>query len=56
MRGSDREKLVELLQDGSNPVWGWFPNNAIMLSLANYLLANGVTFAKTQQLRASGFR
>lgn len=42
---TDREKLVELLQDGHNSVWGWFPNNAIMLSLADYLLANGVTFA-----------
>lgn len=46
MMMTDREKLVKLLQDGNNPVWGWFPNNAIMLSLANYLLANEVTFAK----------
>lgn len=38
-----REKLVELLQDGNNPVWGWFPNNATMVQLADYLLDNGVT-------------
>ena len=38
-----REKLVELLQDGDNPVWGWFPNNATMIKLADYLIAHGVT-------------
>ena len=38
-----REKLVELLQDGDNPVWGWFPNNATLIKLADYLIANGVT-------------
>ena len=38
-----REKLVELLQDGDNPVWGWFPNNATMIQLADYLIAHGVT-------------
>lgn len=38
-----RGKLVELLQDGDNPVWGWFPNNATMIKLADYLIANGVT-------------
>ena len=38
-----REKLVELLQDGDNPVWGWFPNNATMIKLADHLIANGVT-------------
>ena len=38
-----REKLVELLQDGNNPVWGWFPNNVTMVQLADYLIANGVT-------------
>ena len=40
---SDKEKLVELLQDGNNPVWGWFPNNATMVQLADYLIAHGVT-------------
>ena len=39
----EREKLVELLQDGNNPVWGWFPNNATMVQLADYLMANGVS-------------
>ena len=38
-----REKLVEILQDGDNPVWGWFPNNATMIQLANYLIEHGVT-------------
>ena len=38
-----REKLVELLQDENNPVWRWFPNNASMMQLADYLVANGVT-------------
>ena len=37
-----REKLVELLQDGNNPVWGWFPNNVTMVQLADYLIDNGV--------------
>ena len=38
-----REKLVEMLQDGDDPVWGWFPNNATMIQLADYLIAHGVT-------------
>lgn len=38
-----REKLVELLQDENNPVWMWFPNNATMIQLANYLIEHGVT-------------
>lgn len=38
-----REKLVELLQDANNPVWRWFPNNATMAQLADYLINSGVT-------------
>ena len=38
-----REKLVELLQDANNPVWSWFPNNATMAQLADYLINSGVT-------------
>ena len=38
-----REKLVEIIQDEKNPVWRWFPNNASMMQLADYLIANGVT-------------
>ena len=38
-----REKLVELLQDENNPVWRWFPNNATMEQLADYLINSGVT-------------
>lgn len=38
-----RGKLVELLQDGNNPVWGWFPNNVTMVQLADYLIDNDVT-------------
>ena len=38
-----RKKLVELLQDENNPVWKWFPNNASMMQLADYLASNGVT-------------
>ena len=37
------EKLVELLQDENNPVWKWFPNNMVMMQLADYLISNGVT-------------
>lgn len=44
---TDREKLVELMQDGGNPVWGWFPNNETMIQLADYLISNGVTVAKS---------
>ena len=38
-----RGKLVELLQDGDNHVWGWFPNNSTMIQLADYLISHGVT-------------
>lgn len=38
-----REKLVELLQDENNPVWRWFPNNATMAQLTDYLINSGVT-------------
>lgn len=38
-----REKLLELLQDENNPVWMWFPNNATMAQLADYLINSGVT-------------
>ena len=38
-----REKLVEILQDENNPVWRWFPNNATMAQLADYLINSGVT-------------
>lgn len=41
-----REKLVEILQDEKNPVWRWFPNNASMMQLTDYLIANGVTVQK----------
>lgn len=38
-----REKLFTLFQDCNNPSWKWFPNNAEMLRLIDYLIANGVT-------------
>ena len=38
-----REKLFALFQDCNNPAWKWFPNNAEMLKLVDYLIANGVT-------------
>ena len=38
-----REKLFTLFQDCDNPSWKWFPNNAEMLKLIEYLVANGVT-------------
>ena len=34
---------MELLQDENNPVWRWFPNNATMAQLADYLINSGVT-------------
>ena len=37
---------MEILQDEKNPVWRWFPNNASMMQLADYLIANGVTVQK----------
>lgn len=36
-------KLFTLFQDCNNPSWKWFPNNAEMLKLIEYLVANGVT-------------
>lgn len=38
-----REKLFTLFQDCNNPSWKWFPNNAEMLKLIDYLIANDVT-------------
>ena len=38
-----REKLFTLFQDCNNPSWKWFSNNAEMLKLIDYLIANGVT-------------
>ena len=38
-----KEKLFTLFQDCNNPSWKWFPNNAEMLKLIEYLVANGVT-------------
>ena len=38
-----REKLIDLFQDCNNPSWNWFPDNAEMLKLVDYLIANGVT-------------
>lgn len=39
----DVYKLYFLLQDSTCPAWIWFPNNAEMLKLAEYLVARGVT-------------
>ena len=38
-----REKLIDLFQDCNNPSWNWFPDNAEMLKLIDYLISNGVT-------------
>ena len=38
-----REKLFTLFQDCNNPSWKWFPNNAEMMKLIDYLIAHGVT-------------
>ena len=38
-----REKIGELLQEANDPVWKWFPNNATMAQLADYLINSGVT-------------
>ena len=38
-----KKKLFTLFQDCNNPSWKWFPNNAEMLKLIEYLVANGVT-------------
>ena len=38
-----REKLYDLFQDCNNPSWNWFPDNAEMLKLIDYLIAHGVT-------------
>ena len=37
------EKLFTLFQDCNNPSWKWFPNNAEMLKMIEYLVSNGVT-------------
>ena len=49
---TDREKLFELLHDGKNHVWGWFLNNVTMLQVADYLISNGVTVAKSATVRS----
>ena len=38
-----REKLFILFQDCNNPSWKWFPNNAEMLKLIEYLVDHCVT-------------
>ena len=38
-----REKLFTLFQDCNNPSWKWFPNNAEMMKLIEYLISHGVT-------------
>ena len=37
-------RLCELLQMSECPAWKWFPNNAEIKKLAEYLVSNGVTF------------
>lgn len=44
-----KERLIGLLQDGDNPVWCWFPDNAAMVELVDYLLANDVTITRHGQ-------
>lgn len=41
-----RERLFGLLTDSSNPTWKLFPSNAEMAALADFLIANGVTFVE----------
>ena len=41
-----REKLSTLFQDCNNPSWKWFPNNAEMMKLIDYLIAYDVTVQK----------
>jgi hypothetical protein len=41
-----REKLVALLTDGNNPAWKWFPNNAAISAMADFLVDNGATFVE----------
>ena len=45
-----REKLVEILEDEKNSVWRWFTNNAAMMQLADYLIANGVTVQENVEI------
>lgn len=40
----DIEKLCYLLQDSNCHALMWFPNNAEIKKLAEYLVSNGVTF------------
>ena len=44
-----KERLIGLLQDGDNPAWCWFPDNAAMIELVDYLLANDVTIMRHGQ-------
>lgn len=41
-----REKLIKIFEDINCPAHWLFPNNAEMLKLADYLIANGVTVQK----------
>ena len=38
-----RKKLFTLFQDCNKPSWKWFPNNAEMMKLIEYLISHGVT-------------
>lgn len=40
----DIYRLCELIQMAECPAWRWFPNNAEIKKLAEYLAENGVTF------------
>ena len=43
---SIKEKLFTLFQDCNNPSWKWFPDNAEMMKLIDYLIAHDVTVQK----------
>ena len=40
---TNREKLIELLQDSNNKMWGVFLDNNQMAEFADYLIEHGVT-------------
>ena len=40
----DIVRICDLMQDPECPAWKWFPNNAEIKNLAEYLVSKGLTF------------
>lgn len=45
----DIAKLCDLMQDSECPAWRWFPDNAEIKKMAEYLVVKGVTFEEERE-------